>query len=199
MKHNGFNMGLTKQAKPLCRSQAVLLLTMLQGTRYPIRNRVIALLSVKAGLRAKEIAHLTWDIITDPEGRLSTAIHLRNGASKGKSGRVIPLNKELRAALHQLKKLGRSSPYVITTERAERTSAPAIVNLFAGWYRAIGLQGCSSHSGRRTFITNAARKISTVGGSLRDVQVLAGHKALSTTQRYIEADVAAQRKVVDLI
>ena len=65
--------------------------------------------------------------------------------------------------------------------------------------RMIGLQGCSSHSGGRTFITNAARKISTVGGSLRDVQVLAGHKALSTTQRYIEADAAAQRKVVDLI
>ena len=52
---------------------------------------------------------------------------------------------------------------------------------------------------RRTFITGAARKISTVGGSLRDVQMLAGHAALSTTQRYIEADVEAQRKVVDLI
>ena len=54
-------------------------------------------------------------------------------------------------------------------------------------------------SGRRTFSTGAARKISTVGGSLRDVQMLAGHAALSTTQRYIEADVEAQRKVVDLI
>ena len=51
----------------------------------------------------------------------------------------------------------------------------------------------------RFFITGAARKISTVGGSLRDVQMLAGHEALSTTQRYIEADVETQRKVVDLI
>ena len=70
---------------------------------------------------------------------------------------------------------------------------------FAKWYRALGYVGCSSHSGRRTFITNAARKISTVGGSLRDVQVLAGHSALSTTQRYIEADAAAQRKIVELV
>ena len=91
------------------------------------------------------------------------------------------------------------SPYVITTERSERTSASAIVNLFASWYRAAGLQGCSSHSGRRTFITNAARTISTVGGSLRDVQMLAGHSALSTTQRYIEADAEAQKRVVDLV
>ena len=90
-------------------------------------------------------------------------------------------------------------PYVITTERAERTSAAAIVNLFAQWYIATGLKGCSSHSGRRTFITNAARTISTVGGSLRDVQMLAGHRALSTTQRYIEADVEAQKQVVDLV
>lgn len=73
------------------------------------------------------------------------------------------------------------------------------MNLFAQWYRAAGLQGCSSHSGRRTFITNAARTISTVGGSLRDVQMLAGHRALSTTQRYIEADVDAQKRVVDLV
>ena len=64
---------------------------------------------------------------------------------------------------------------------------------------ATGQRRCSSHSGRRTFITNAARKISTVGGSLRDVQMLAGHRALSTTQRYIEADVDAQRGAVDLI
>ena len=54
-------------------------------------------------------------------------------------------------------------------------------------------------SGRRTFITNASRTISTVGGSLRDVQILAGHSTLSTTQRYIEADAEAQRRVVDLV
>ncbi|MBY0226242.1 MAG: site-specific integrase [Hyphomicrobium sp.] len=121
------------------------------------------LLSVKAGLRAKEIAGLTWDMVTDAEGKLGYALHLRNEASKGASGRVIPLNKELRTALQALRKEESSSPYVITTERSQRTSAGAIVNLFASWYRAAGLQGCSSHSGRRTFITNATdaeRKLS---------------------------------------
>ena len=113
-------MGLTKQAKTLCKSQIVLLFTMLKGTRYPQRNRVIALLSIKAGLRAKEIANLTWEMVTDPEGQLGTALHLRNVASKGKSGRVIPLNKELRTALLELQKQGTGSPYVITTERSER-------------------------------------------------------------------------------
>lgn len=74
-----------------------------------------------------------------------------------------------------------------------------IVNMFRKWYRELGLVGCSSHSGRRTFITNAARKISTVGGSLRDVQFLAGHSSLNTTQRYIEGDSTARAKIVDMI
>ncbi len=190
---------LAKQAKTLTKSQISLLKAVLSQTRYAARNTAIFLLSVKAGLRAKEIASLTWDMLTDAEGNLSPALHLRNSASKGKSGRVIPLNKDLREALQELHRQRGSSSYVITTERSQRMSAAAIVNLFACWFRATGLQGCSSHSGRRTFITNAARKISSVGGSLRDVQMLAGHRALSTTQRYVEADVDAQRRVVDLI
>jgi integrase len=192
-------MSLTKQAKTLSRNQIALITAFLLLTRYPTRNQAIFFLSVKAGLRAKEIASPTWDMITDAEGHMGSAIHLRDGASKGNSGRIIPLNKELREALETLRKERSNSPYLITTERAQKTSAAAIVNLFASWYRAVGLRGCSSHSGRRTFITNAARKISTVGGSLRDVQMLAGLSALSTTQRYIEADTAAQRRVVDLV
>ena len=192
-------MGLAKQAKVLSKRQIALVSALIQQTRYPIRNQAILLLSVKAGLRAKEIASLTWDMVTDAEGNLGNALHLRDEASKGASGRVIPLNRELRMALQALREQDYPSPFVITTERSERTSPSAIVNLFASWYRTAGLQGCSSHSGRRTFITNAARTISTVGGSLRDVQMLAGHSALSTTQRYIEADAEAQKRVVDLV
>ena len=97
-------------------------------------------------------------MLTDAEGNLGSAIHLRNEASKGRSGRVIPLNRDLRQALQQLFQSRGVGPYVITSERSQRTSAAVIVNLFAGWYRTLGFHGCSSHSGRRTFITGAARK-----------------------------------------
>lgn len=193
-------MALGKQAKVLSRAQIEAALGYVAKTRHPHRNRVIFLLSVKAGFRAKEIASLTWEMVTASDGAIGNAIHLQDVASKGRSGRVIPLNRELRQALIDLRALtARPSPYVVTTERAAMTSPHAIVLMFGKWYRALGLKGCSSHSGRRTFITNAARKISTVGGSLRDIQILAGHSALSTTQRYIEADAAAQRKIVDLV
>ena len=78
-------------------------------------------------------------------------------------------------------------------------SAAAVAVWFHRLYSGLGMIGCSSHSGRRTFITKAARKIGEVGGSLRDVQQLAGHSSLSTTARYIEADAEAQRKLVALI
>jgi integrase len=195
-------MPLGKQAKTLTRAQVDAALGYLANTRYPVRNRVILLLSVKAGLRAKEIASVTWDMATDPDGNVGRAIHLRDGASKGRSGRVIPINRDLREsmiALRQSSEVARPSPFVVTTERGGRTSPQVIVNLFFRWYREIGFRGCSSHSGRRTFITNAARRISTVGGSLRDVQALAGHANLNTTQGYIDADAEAQRKVVELV
>jgi integrase/recombinase XerD len=78
-------------------------------------------------------------------------------------------------------------------------SAQQIVNMLRQWYLALGFDGCSSHSGRRTFITNAARRISSVGGSIKDVQMLARHSSLAMTQRYIEADIDAQKRVVQLI
>jgi integrase/recombinase XerD len=194
------HMGLGKQAKTLSKGQVTRLITHVQTTRYPLRNVVIVLLSMKAGLRAKEIANLTWEMVTDPEGNLGRVIRLPNRASKGQAGgRVIPLNAELRSALATLSSAGLTSPYVVASERGPRVSSVVVVNMFASWYRTLGFKGCSSHSGRRTFITSAARQISMVGGSLRDVQMLAGHATLSTTQRYIDADVEAQKKIVNLI
>ncbi len=196
-------MALGKQAKTLTKAQIDATLNYLSSSRYPVRNRAILLLSVKAGLRAKEIASLTWDIATTSDGEIGTVIHLTNEASKDRGGgRVIPLNPGTEGSplsLHQSPSRARPSTFVITTERTTQTSSQAIVNLFSRWYRDLGFSGCSSHSGRRTFITNAARKISTVGGSLRDIQALAGHSNLSTTQRYIESHSEAQRRIVELV
>lgn len=198
-------MALTKQAKTLNKNQIGAVLNHLADRRNALRNQTIFLLSVKAGLRAKEIACLRWEMVLDAGSSLSNELALLNEASKGKSGRRIPLNKNLRGKLAELvnehRQLRDFSPsaYVIRTERANRTSPQAIVNMFSRWYSDLGLIGCSSHSGRRTFITNAAKKITTVGGSLRDVQYLAGHSSLQTTERYIEYSEKARRSIVDII
>ena len=196
-------MSLGKQAKVLTKQQQDTVLSYLATTRHAQRNRVIFLLSARAGLRAKEIASLTWKMLTDASGTLGDCISLTDDASKGKSGGVVWLNKELKAALADYRKSLRNTTAddkVIRSERSNRPmTAQVIVNMFAIWYSKLGFDGCSSHSGRRTFITNAARKISSVGGSIKDVQMLARHSSLSMTQRYIESDVKAQQKVVQLI
>jgi len=198
-------MGLGKQAKTLTNKQINSMLDYLSRSRLPQRNKLIFLLSVKAGLRAKEIASSRWEMLLKSDGTLSDSFALTNDASKGKSGREIPLNKTLKKLLEEFlsqeqeRKDFNPKDFIIRTQRSKKTTAQAIINMFSTWYNDLGMIGCSSHSGRRTFISNTARKISTVGGSLRDIQALAGHANLQTTQRYIEFDSKAQKRVVDLI
>jgi integrase len=168
-------------------------------TRNPLRNRVIVLLSAKAGLRAREIANLTWDMVIGPTGQISGIIELRDHAAKKRSGRVIPMHPDLCAALVEWRKVSTQSEYVATSRRGGPIKPLSIVVWFNRAFRNIGLKGCSSHSGRRTFVTRAARLVHKVGGSLRDVQLLAGHRSIQTTQRYIDGDSDAQRKLVSMI
>jgi integrase len=188
-----------KQAKILSDQQTRSLLVFASTSRNPRRNRLILLLSLKAGLRAGEIAKLTWDMVVGPTGEICHVIELRDCAAKKKSGRLIPIHPSLRAALAAWRKQTTGTGPVIRSERGGPMTPVSIVNWFAIAYRAVGLAGCSSHSGRRTFITRAARLVHKAGGSLRDVQLLAGHRSIQTTQRYIDGDTDAQRKLVSMI
>jgi integrase/recombinase XerD len=188
-----------KQAKILSEQQVEDLLFFAKTTRNPDRNRVIVLLSVKAGLRAAEIANLTWEMLVEPTGNVSSHIELRDYAAKKRSGRTVPMNALLREALVAWRTNSSGEGPVIMSERGGQMTPLSIVIWFARAYKALGLDGCSSHSGRRTFITRAARVVHKAGGSLRDVQLLAGHRSIQTTQRYIDGDSEAQRRLVSLI
>jgi integrase len=188
-----------KQAKVLFDHHVQALLAYVQRSRYSVRNRVIVLLSVKAGLRAGEIANLTWPMVLDPSGEIATYIELHDGAAKNRSGRRVPLHNDLREALARWREVSDGTRHIVYSERGGGLTPSSIANWFTTAYRAIGLAGCSSHSGRRTFITRAARLVHKAGGSLRDVQLLAGHRSIQTTQAYIDGDTDAQRRLVALI
>jgi integrase/recombinase XerD len=206
-KHSSYMLSLSKaecsmpgkQAKILSSTDVGDLLVFASCTRNPLRNRVLVLLSAKAGLRAGEIANLTWDMVLDPTGQISGMIELRDHAAKKGSGRVIPIHPELRDALAALRNVAALSEHAVTSERGGPMTPLSIVVWFSRAFKSIGLQGCSSHSGRRTFVTRAARLVHKAGGSLRDVQLLAGHRSIQTTQRYIDGDSDAQRKLVSMI
>ena len=199
-------MGLGKQAKTLSRTQVKMISEYLLTNRYGLRDQTIFYLSTKAGLRAKEIADLKWSMVMNSDGSVGDYLNLPNSSSKGNGGRVVPLNKDLKRNLvemleeHQTNKVfNPSTSSIVRTERSKSTSPQSIVNMFQRWYGNLELVGCSSHSGRRTFITETSKKISMVGGSLRDIQMMVGHSSLQTTQSYIETDSDCQRKVVDML
>jgi integrase len=188
-----------RQAKILSTDNCGDLLVFASTTQHPLRNRLIVLLSIKAGLRAAEIANLTWEMVLTPAAEIGPAIELHDRAAKKSGGRLIPIHPELRDTLAHLRRQTTAAGPVVRSQRGRPMTPVSIVNWFAKAYRTIGLRGCSSHSDRRTFITRAARLVHNAGASLRDVQLLAGHRSIQTTQRYIDGDTDAQRKLVSLI
>jgi integrase len=92
----------------------------------------------------------------------SVIIELRDHAAKKRSGRLIPLHKDLRDTLASWRSVTLGAGPVVLSERGCAMTPLSIVVWFARAYRAVGLEGCSSHSGRRTFITRAARLVHKV-------------------------------------
>lgn len=192
---------MPQPAKVLGIADVRILLRHVGTHRHAQRDYAMVLLSFKAGLRACEIAGLTWSMVVSANGRLSDLIHVSNSIAKNGSPRRIPLHPDLRVTLIRLRRAHgqpRDGP-VIRSERGAHMTPRSVVNWFATTYAEVGFEGCSSHSGRRTFITRSARLLAKTGGSLRDIQELVGHRDLATTQRYIEGDRVAQRKLIRLI
>lgn len=193
-----------RQAKAFSRRDVDALLKATGHSRTPRRDQVIVLLAVQAGLRACEIARLTWGMVLDAQGDVAPFIEVRNHIAKRGSGRRVPMHPKLRRALAVWKgRLPRErvtcDAVVVPSSRGGAMHANSIVNWYVAHCREAGLSGCSSHSGRRTFITNAARKAHRAGACLRDVQVLAGHRSIETTQLYIDGDSDAQRRLVGML
>lgn len=188
-----------KRAKILSTDHIDDLLFFAERSRHPLRNRLVVLLSVRAGLRAAEIAKLTWDMVLDPSGEVGLVLELQDKIAKKRGGRSIPVHADLRQALKDARSRCEDRGPIIRSERGGAMTPMSIVVWFNRAYSELGFSGCSSHSGRRTFITRAARMVHKAGGSLRDVQLLAGHRSIQTTQRYIDGDSDAQRRLIGLL
>lgn len=168
----------------------------------PERDRVIFLLSFKAGLRACEIAGLRWTDVTDAEGTIrDDAFEVPNSIAKNGRGRRIPMHADLYAALLALVVTvdARAKDRIVRSVDGRKDVGANTIQRYIGRvYESCGFQGCSSHSGRRTFITTAIRRAALFDCSLRDVQSMAGHSDLSTTQIYVDTSPGADALVASL-
>jgi integrase/recombinase XerD len=157
-------------------------------SRVPESDVLKVYLSHYAGLRACEIAGLRWQHVTDASGRgLGKEIFIPGNISKGGVGRKVPMHDKVREALLAFQRAYPSSDRLAISSRRGRTQTPnAVAAWFWHMYRRLGYQGCSSHSGRRWYISQLARIANQHGCSMVDVQQLAGHARLDSTQCYID-------------
>lgn len=212
-----------KKANVLNDQQLSKLLKMVTlDAQYPVVDTVVYLLSYKAGLRAQEIAGLRWaNNVLDSDGKIMTRVYevagskgrikkqvlpeLFIGSDIGKYGseRTLRMHPMLYDAMIELQKAAFPGPFVIPSMKNGASTdlkcrAHALTMRINRFYAKMGYQNTSSHSGRRSFITDLARKANFAGASIVDVQKMAGHRQLTTTQEYV-ASSSAQADLIGLI
>lgn len=193
------------RAKLVDGSQFTDLLAGIKDSEHALRDEVLIRLSFNCGLRAQEVAGVQWKRhILDSKGQVGKVLRVTRDIAKGERNRIVerdlPMPEGLINALKALRTERPKDTFVIYAlsaprnfsdgreNRAEKGGcAPnTLVQYFRRLYEAHAFNGCTSHSGRRSFITYAARDVNNHDASLRDVQLLAGHARLETTAGYIE-------------
>ncbi|SDG53514.1 tyrosine-type recombinase/integrase [Pelagibacterium luteolum] len=182
-----------KQARVLTDAELKRVLALCDSHTQGKRNRLAVLLSHYAGLRVGEIASLKWSDVLNSDGTIRDQFYLKAENTKSKEARAVHLNDRLQRELRQwkscLRQVTTDGPIIPSQKRSKHYnselghfSANSLCQLFARIYSAAGVDGASSHSGRRWFITRLAHS----GVSPKVIMTLAGHKSLATTQRYID-------------
>ena len=188
-----------KQAKVINETEFKRLLAVIDAAQHAERNRCAVMLSYFAGLRVGEIAALTTGDVFDAEGQVRDQILLKAAYTKGNHARTVFVGKKLQREIERFKVSGSRtlSPdtSLLLTQKRTAFSPNTLCQLFGELYRKAGLDGATSHSGRRSFIT----KLAHAGVSAKVIMTLAGHKHLGTTQRYIDVNDEMMRQAVEVV
>jgi len=187
------------QAKTLNAQELRRVLDYVATCKHDARNRAMVCVSFYAGLRAMEIAALRVRDVVAQDGTVRDQFYLTAEQAKGNHGRTVyvseKLRKELARYLTVYKPTDPNNKLFYTQKRMrEGFDAASMVNYFYHLYRNAGIYGASSHSGRRTLLTN----LSDNSVSLRTIMAIAGHKNLATTQRYLALNVNQVRAAIEM-
>lgn len=198
------------QAKVLTEKDMRKVLLYCAAHKHAQRNKAMLLMTHLAGMRVGEVAALRLRDVLDKDGSIRSEIALAADQTKGSRGRTVLLPKRLQEALREyLRSRFPDSDLaaVAGTEKMDHSLFPSqkhpkrgftantLAQHFHHLYRAAGIEGASSHSGRRSFITGLADK----GVGVRVLMELAGHRSPAVTMRYIDASPAVMRAAVELV
>ena len=191
---------MTKQAKVLTAQEIRRVLDYVATRAHAERNRAMFLTMLYAMLRVKECAALRYADVLDAEGKVKTEIYLTAEQTKGRKGGTVfvseKLRKELQAYVKAVPPKDLTDKLFYSQKRpSEGWNSNTLCQYFHHLFRNCAISGGSSHSPRRTGITNLADK----GVSARVLQSIARHANLSTTQCYIDVNDVIKRKAIELL
>ena len=175
------------------------LLASVEAGKHAKRNRLAVMLSYLAGLRVGEIAQLKVSDVYMSDNLVRDQILLPASYTKSNEARSIYVSKKLKKELVSYQDSNEfpdkfNGPLLMTQKRTA-FSPNTLCQLFGELYRRAGIDGASSHSGRRSFITKMAHR----GISPKVIMTLAGHRHLGTTQRYIDVNDKMLKLAVEAI
>ena len=187
------------QAKTLSPAEIEQVLAYIATRRFALRNRVMVLVSFWSGMRVGEIASLKVGDVANTDGTVKAEVRLSAEQTKGRQPRTVFLSEKLRVELQRYLDLRRAytdpAQILFVTAGSKAFTANGLALHFFWLYRKAGIAGASSHSGRRSFITNLAAK----GIGVRVLASLAGHRSIAVTQKYIDVNDDMKRNAVELI
>ncbi len=187
------------QARTLSTRELRRVLDHVAARKHAPRNRLMLLITHWAGMRVGEVAALRVQDVREATGSVRPEIRLAAEQTKGQHARVVfvseRLRKEITSYLKTLPNNVDGTAPLFGTQKREAFSANTLCQTLNVIYRRAGLDGASSHSGRRSFITTLASK----GVGVRVLASLAGHRSIATTQRYIDVNDDMKRQAVELV
>lgn len=186
------------QAKTLTTAELEQVLAYIESRKFALRNRVMLLTGYWSGMRVGEIASLSLGDVVNADGTVKAEIRLAAAQTKGKHPRTVFIPQKLRDELSAYIKLRQPlqlAHHLFITAGRKPFSASGMTQHFYWLFRNAGLDGASSHSMRRSFITNLASK----GIGVRVLASLAGHRSIAVTQRYIDVNDDMKRNAVEMI
>ena len=186
------------QAKTLTPAEIEHMLAFVAQRSYALRNRVMLLTGLWSGMRVGEIASLSVGDIMNGDGSIRAEVRLSADQTKGRQPRTVFLPQKLRdelAGYMALRQDAKPNHPLFVTAGRKRFSANVMAQHFHYLFKSAGIAGASSHSMRRTFITNLATK----GIGVRVLASLAGHKSIAVTQKYIDVNDEMKRNAVELV